>query len=171
MPSPPLNNNTHCPLPRKVRCLSHRGKPELARAIMTAVYSEKECSLQSNNESLSSEYEKGSAQEVNIDPVSNSKACNARNTDGEMELCPRGPTLKAQDHAEVVAANAAVPPMKIKAEQVEEDECVVVHMDEAEEGDLADMFTSTGDSSERDGSTEGKQLFFVVDNTDLSVSH
>jgi len=132
---------------------------------MAAVYSEKECSLQSNNENLSSEHAKRSAQDVNIDPVSNSKASNARNTGGEMEICPRGPKLKAQDHAEVVGANAAFPPMKIKTEQVEEDECVVVHVDEVEEGDLADIFTSTGDSSERDGSTEGKQLFFMTTTT------
>ncbi|XP_039536179.1 zinc finger protein 208 isoform X3 [Pimephales promelas] len=130
---------------------------------MAAVYSEKECSLQSNNENLSSEHAKRSAQDVNIDPVSNSKASNARNTGGEMEICPRGPKLKAQDHAEVVGANAAFPPMKIKTEQVEEDECVVVHVDEVEEGDLADIFTSTGDSSERDGSTEGDRPFHCED--------
>ncbi|KAG1947549.1 zinc finger protein 721-like [Pimephales promelas] len=106
---------------------------------------------------------KRQAQDVNIDPVSNSKASNARNTGGEMEICPRGPKLKAQDHAEVVGANAAFPPMKIKTEQVEEDECVVVHVDEVEEGDLADIFTSTGDSSERDGSTEGDRPFHCED--------
>ncbi|XP_067304798.1 zinc finger protein 721 [Pseudorasbora parva] len=118
---------------------------------MAAVYSEKDCNLQSNNESLSSEYEKGAAQEVNIDPVSNSKASNAKNMDGEIELCPRGPVLKAQDNAEVVAANAAVPAIEIKVEQVEEDECVVVHMDEVL------------DSSERDESSEGDWPFRCED--------
>lgn len=121
-------------------------------------------SLQSNNECLSSEYEKGAAQEINIDPVSNSKATNARNTDGEMEKSPSGPVLKAQDHAEVVAANAADPAIKIKVEQMEEDEYVVVHIDEDEEGNLAYIsnVNSEGDSSERATSTEGKRLLFVV---------
>ncbi|XP_026105009.1 zinc finger protein 91-like [Carassius auratus] len=116
-------------------------------------------SLQSNNECLSSEYEKGAAQEINIDPVSNSKANNARNTDGEMEKSPSGPVLKAQDHAEVVAANAADPAIKIKVEQMEEDEYVVVHIDE--EGNLAYIsnVNSGGDSSERDTSTEGDWPF------------
>lgn len=132
---------------------------------MAAVYSEKDCSLQSSNESLSSECEKGAAQEVNIDPVSNSKASNAKNTDGELELCPRGPILKAQDHAEVVA----VPPVKIKVEQVEEDECVIVHMDDVEQEDLADVFTNKADSSERHESTEGKQLYVAVDNINQLV--
>ncbi|XP_048008359.1 zinc finger protein 850 isoform X2 [Megalobrama amblycephala] len=128
---------------------------------MAAVYSEKDCSLQSSNESLSSECEKGAAQEVNIDPVSNSKASNAKNTDGELELCPRGPILKAQDHAEVVA----VPPVKIKVEQVEEDECVIVHMDDVEQEDLADVFnvTNKADSSERHERTEGDWPFRCED--------
>lgn len=130
----------------------------LARAIMAAVYSDKDCSLQSSNESLSSEHKKGAAQEANIDSLSNSKAGNAKNTDGGMELCPRGPISKDQDHAEVVA----VPTVKIKVEQVEEDECVVVHMDEVEQEDLSDMLTSKAESSERDESTEGKQLFLLL---------
>lgn len=129
---------------------------------MAAVYAANDGSLQSNNESLSSEYEKGAGQEVNIDPVSNRKASNAKNTDGEMELSPSGPILKAQDHAEVVAANAAIAPMKIKVEQAEEDECVVVHIDEVEEENVADMSTNKGDSSERDKSAEGKQLFLLL---------
>lgn len=131
---------------------------------MAAVYSANDSSLQSNNESLSLEYEKGAAQEVNVDPVSNSKATNAKNTGGEMELSPSGPMLKTQDHAEVVAANAAVPPLKIKAEQAEEDGCVVIHIvDEVEEGNLSDMSTNKEDLPERDKSIEGKELFcFVV---------
>lgn len=131
---------------------------------MAAVYTANDGSLQSNNESLSSEYEKGAGQEVNIDPVSNSKASNAKNTDGEMDLSPSGPILKAQDHAEVVAANAEDPPMKIKVEQEEEDECVVVDIDEVEEGNLAFMsnVTNEGDSSEREKSAEGKQHLLLL---------
>uniref|UniRef100_A0A8C2ECD0 C2H2-type domain-containing protein n=1 Tax=Cyprinus carpio TaxID=7962 RepID=A0A8C2ECD0_CYPCA len=120
---------------------------------MAAVYAANDGSLQSNNESLSSEYEKGAGQEVNIDPVSNSKASNAKNTDGEMDLSPSGPILKAQDHAEVVAADAAVAPVKIEREQADEDECVVVHIDEVEEENLSDI-TNKGDSSQRDKSAE-----------------
>ncbi|XP_016301338.1 zinc finger protein 91-like [Sinocyclocheilus anshuiensis] len=128
---------------------------------MAAGYSANDSSLQSNNECLSSEYEKGAAQEVNIGPVSNSKATNAKNTDEEMELSPSGPILKAQDHAEVVEANAADPPTKIEVEQVEEDECVVVYIDEVEEGNLAYMSNVTNkvDSSERDQIAEGDWPF------------
>ncbi|XP_026140794.1 zinc finger protein 184 isoform X2 [Carassius auratus] len=123
---------------------------------MAAVYARNDGSLQSNNEILSSEYDKGAAQEVNIDQVSSSKASNAKNTDGEMELSPSGPILKAQDHAEVVAANSAAAPVKIKREQAAEDECVVVHTDEIEEENLADMSTNKRDSTERDKSVEVK---------------
>uniref|UniRef100_A0A8C1M0A9 C2H2-type domain-containing protein n=1 Tax=Cyprinus carpio TaxID=7962 RepID=A0A8C1M0A9_CYPCA len=129
---------------------------------MAAVYTANDGSLQSNNESLSSEYEKGAGQEVNIDPVSNSKASNAKNTDGEMDLSPSGPILKAQDHAEVVAADAAVAPVKIEREQADEDECVVVHIDEVEEENLADI-TNKGDSSQRDKSAEGDWPFRCED--------
>ncbi|XP_043117325.1 zinc finger protein 91 [Puntigrus tetrazona] len=134
---------------------------------MAAVYAANDVSLQSSNESVSSECEKGAAQEIHIDPVSNSKPSNAKNTDGEMELSPSGPSLEAQDHAEVVADSAAVAPVKIKVEQAEEDECVVVHIDEVEEENLADMSTNKGDSSERDRSAKEDWPFRCEDSSEV----
>ncbi len=138
---------------------------------MAGVYATNDGSLLSINESLSFEYEIGAAQEVNIDPVSKSKARNAKNTDEEMELSPSGPISKAQDHAGVVAPNAAVVPMKIGVEQAEEGECVVAHIDEAEEENVADMSTNKGDSSERDKSAEGKQLFCCLQHPHISYAN
>lgn len=83
--------------------------------------------------------------------MSNSKASNAKNTDGEMALSPAGLAFKAQHLADA----AAVSPVKIKVEQAEEDECVIVHVDEAEDADVAVMSTSKGDSSGRGETVEG----------------
>ncbi len=138
---------------------------------MAGVCATNDGSLLSNNESLSFEYEIGAAQEVNIDPVSKSKARNAKNTDEEMELSPSGPISKAQDHAGVVAPNAAVALMKIGVDQAEEGECVVAHIDEAEEENVADMSTNKGDSSERDKSVEGKQLFCCLQHPHISYAN
>ncbi|XP_051576936.1 zinc finger protein 850-like [Myxocyprinus asiaticus] len=130
---------------------------------MAAVYSANEGSLQSKNESLSSEYKEGGAQEVSIDPVSKYKAFNDENSGGELEMSPSGPVLKTQDHAEDVVTNAAVPRVNIKLEQGEEDECVAVHLVEVGEGDLDDKATSIGESSERDESADGDVPFQCED--------
>lgn len=129
---------------------------------MAAVYSEKEGSLQSNNERSSTEYEKAAVQEVSVDPVRKIKIFNAENTIEEMELALSGPIVKAQGHAEVVETNSAVPAVKIKIEEVDEDECVSVYLDEANEGSDG-RTTKKEDLSERDKIADGKQLF-VVDN-------
>lgn len=149
----PPNNNT---VLYREKCSAF---PGLDTAIMAAVYSEKEGSLQSNNESSSIEYEKDAVQEVSIDPVRNIKTFNAENTIEEKELGLSGPILKAQDHAEVVASNAAFPAVKIKIEEVDEDECVSVYLDQAKEKGLDGRTTKKEDLSERDKTADGKQLF------------
>ncbi|XP_056331558.1 zinc finger protein 208 [Danio aesculapii] len=126
---------------------------------MAAVNSAEECSLQSNKGSLSPEYKNVAAQKMNIDPVRNSKATNAKNTDGEMALSPAGLAFKAQDHAD----GAAVSAVKIKVEQAEEEECVIVHVDEAGDADVAVMSISKGDSSGRGESVEGDWPFRCED--------
>ncbi|KAI7806422.1 zinc finger protein 208-like isoform X1 [Triplophysa rosa] len=131
---------------------------------MAAVYSEKEGSLQSNNESSSTEYEKAAVQEVSVDPVRNIKTFDAENTIEEMELALSGPILKAQGHAEVVATNAAVPAVKIKIEELDEDECVSVYQEEAKEG-LDGRTTKKEDLSERDQIADGDWLFCCEDSS------
>lgn len=135
---------------------------------MAAVYSETEGNLQSNNESSSTEYEKAAVQEVSIDPLRNIKTFNAENTIEEMELGLSGPILKAQDHAEVVATTAAVPAVKIKIEEVDEDECVSVYLYEGKER-FDGRITKKEDLSERDTIADGKQLLLLTTFVDLYV--
>nr|XP_055065985.1 zinc finger protein 850 [Misgurnus anguillicaudatus] len=134
------------------------GDCALVSTIMAAAYSEKEDSLQANNESSSSEYESSAVQVVSNDPVSNIFNADMFNANGEMELRPSGPVLEREDHAEVVASNADVPPIKIKVENVEEDECVAVSLHEVEGEDLVDR-TSNEESSERDNIDKGDGPF------------
>ncbi|XP_052002800.1 zinc finger protein 208 [Xyrauchen texanus] len=133
---------------------------------MAADYSANEGSLQSNNESLSSEYRKGAVQELSIGPVCNSRALNAETSGGELELSPSGPVLKTLDHAEVVVTNDAVPRVNIKVEQAKKDEYIDVHFVKIGEGDLGDKTTSIGVSSERDESANEDLPFHCEDCSD-----
>lgn len=122
-----------------------------SRSNMAAVYSEEQPRLRINDENVSSENEKDWPPESSADLARCDKELSVENSSVGRALRAGRPAPQAQEHADVEVLGAAVPPIRIKEEPVEESEYLTVHVADVEEENWEEQ-------SGRDERADGKWL-------------
>ncbi|XP_072536485.1 uncharacterized protein [Salminus brasiliensis] len=140
---------------------------------MATVYSAGEGSLllqlqQTNAESTSSGNQEDAAEEQSTRPESSERGSGLENVAVDLELPPGGPAEEAREHEEQEPEQeqeqdgVAVPIIKIKEEQIEENEYITVSLNVAGE-DSDEQAVGNADLSDRDESMDGDWPFRCED--------